>query len=131
MKAYISISFRKRKNFDSVVKTINQTLMHHQITPFVFVDHYSFNASQEKEMMQTAIKDIEFSQLLIAETSDKGIGIGIEVGYAKALNIPVIYLRNSKAEHSTTVAGISDYQIIYENEMDLYKKLNKVIINIL
>lgn len=127
MKAYISVSFSKRKTFDSIIKSINLTLLQHQIKSFVFVDHYSFNSSEEKEMMQTAMNDIKSSQLLIAETSYKGIGIGIEVGYAKALNIPTIYLRNSEAEHSTTVSGISDYQIIYKDENDLNLQLIKIL----
>lgn len=127
MKAYISISYSKRKAFDTVVQSINKTLNAHRIQSFVFVDHYSFSPSQEKEMMQTAMKDINSSQLLIAETSDKGIGIGIEVGYAKALHIPILYLRKITAEHSTTVSGISDYQIIYKDENDLAHQLDEII----
>lgn len=127
IKAYISISFNKRKMFEPIVKTIHKTLAIHHITPFVFDDHYTFSSTQEKEMMQTAINDIKSSQILIAETSDKGIGIGIEVGYAKALNIPIIYIRNISSEHSTTVSSISDFEIIYNDESDLEKQLNEVI----
>lgn len=74
-------------------------------------------------MMNQAIRDIDNCDILIAETSDKGIGIGIEVGYAKAKNKPIIYIRSAKAEHSTTVSGISDYQIIYADIGDLKNKL--------
>ena len=78
-------------------------------------------------MMQKAMEDVEKSAILIAEVSEKGIGIGIEVGYAKAKNIPVIYVRNSSSEHSTTVSGIADFKIIYENVIDLEEKLEKII----
>jgi len=67
--------------------------------------------------------DIDNSDILIAETSNKGIGIGIEVGYAKAKGKPLIYLRNQNAEHSTTVSGICDFQIIYKNIHDLKNQL--------
>ena len=80
-------------------------------------------------MMQNAIEDIEKSAILIAETSEKGIGIGIEVGYAKAQKIPVIYVRNSKSEHSTTVSGIADFSIIYSDEKDLEEKLEEIFKN--
>ena len=53
-------------------------------------------------MMDHAMRDIKNSKVLIAETTYKGIGIGIEVRYAKAKGIPVIYLRQKNAEHSTT-----------------------------
>lgn len=77
--------------------------------------------------MQQAMKDIDRCDLLIAETSDKGIGIGIEVGYAKAKNKPVIYVRHNTAEHSATVSGISDFQIVYVDAEDLKKQLSGVL----
>ena len=127
MQAYISISFSKRKELEKEVQAIKNALQKCVISGFVFVDEYQFSAKQEKKMMQNAIEDIEKSAILIAETSEKGIGIGIEVGYAKAQKIPVIYVRNSKSEHSTTVSGIADFKIIYDNEIDLDEKLEKII----
>ena len=78
----------------------------------------------ERQMMKQAITDIDNSDIIIAEASDKGIGIGIgiEVSYAKAKNKPIIYALQKIAEHSTTVSGISDFQIIYENQADLRKQ---------
>ena len=100
------------------------------VSGFVFVDEYQFSAKQEKKMMQKAMEDVEKSAILIAEVSEKGIGIGIEVGYAKAKIIPVIYVRNSKSEHSTTVSGIADFRVIYENEIDLEEQLDKILKNL-
>lgn len=131
MVAYISVSFNKRKFLKDELNTLNETLNYFQITPFVFVDHHNFDSSQEKVMMQQAINDIQNCQILIAEVSEKGIGIGIEVGYAKALEKPVIYMRNINAEHSTTVSGISDYQIIYRDLIDMKKQLTIVLRKIL
>ena len=76
----------------------------------------------ERQMMKQAITDIDNSDIIIAEASDKGIGIGIEVSYAKVKNKPIIYARQKNSEHSTTVSGISDFQIIYENQADLRKQ---------
>ena len=129
MQAYISISFSKRKELEKEVQAIKNALQKCVISGFVFVDEYQFSAKQEKKMMQNAIEDIEKSAILIAETSEKGIGIGIEVGYAKAKNIPVIYMRNSKSEHSTTVSGIADFSIIYSDEKDLEEKLEEIFKN--
>ncbi|MBO9573681.1 MAG: hypothetical protein J7497_15950, partial [Chitinophagaceae bacterium] len=96
----------------------------------VFVDKYNFTVLQEREMMRQAFEDIEECFLLIAETSDKGIGIGVEVGYAKAKNKPIIYVREKNAPHSTTVCGTSDYQIIYSNLKELKDRLTDVLNNI-
>lgn len=127
MRAYISISFSRRAYMDKELTTIMDTLKAFAITPFVFVDHYQFDPSQERQMMEQAMADMDNCDLLIAETSDKGIGIGIEVGYAKAKGKPVIYLRQQTAAHSTTVSGISDFKIIYQDTDDLRKQLEQLL----
>ncbi|WP_060873343.1 nucleoside 2-deoxyribosyltransferase [Myroides odoratus] len=124
---YISCSFALRKLLVEELKTIKSVLLAYEYQPWVFVEHYTFTAQQEKEMMQQAMQDIENSAFLLAETTDKGIGIGIEAGYAKALKKPVVYLRKQSAEHSTTLAGLSDYQIIYQDAVDLATQLEEVI----
>ena len=126
-KAYLSISFQNRKNVEAEVAAIQQALSTFHIDLFVFVDTYLFDPSQEKEMMQQAFADIDSSDLLIAEVSEKVIGVGIEMGYAVAAGKPVIYLRNALAEHSTTAAGASNRVIIYENPEDLRKTLLTVL----
>lgn len=78
--AYISCSFAKRKELDQTVESIKNTLLSQGYFPWVFVDNYTFTLEQEKERMHQAMQDIEASVFLLAETSDKGIGIGIEGG---------------------------------------------------
>ena len=131
MKAYISISYNERGSMNDVISGIKETLLGKRIEPFVFVDEFKFNSEQEKEMMQQAMRSIGSSDLLIAEVSDKGIGIGIEVGYAKAKGKLVIYLRNKNAEHSTTVSGISDFSVVYDDVPELKLLLNEILMEIL
>jgi 2'-deoxynucleoside 5'-phosphate N-hydrolase len=123
MKAYISISFSTRKSMDNEIIAIIDTLNDFKISSFVFVDNYKFDLTQERQMMEQAMADIDNCDILVAETSDKGIGIGIEVGYAKAKGKTVIYIRQKDTEHSTTVSGISDFQIVYADTTDLKKQL--------
>ena len=127
MKAYIAISFSKRQLMDKEIAAIMDTLNAFKIASFVFVDHYKFDLSEERQMMQQAMTEVDQCDLLLAETSDKGIGIGIEVGYAKAKGKPVIYLRQKDAAHSSTVSGISDFQIIYLDRSELQVKLAAVL----
>jgi 2'-deoxynucleoside 5'-phosphate N-hydrolase len=130
MTAYIAVSFKKRKSVEQEITALKMMLSNLSINAFVFVDQYQFDSDHEKEMMQQAMHDLDRCDLLIAETSDKGIGIGIEVGYAKAKNKPVIYMRNKSAERSTTVSGISDYQILYEDTDDLQTQLQTALAQI-
>jgi nucleoside 2-deoxyribosyltransferase len=123
MRAYVSVSYEMYKNLQAELKVIEAVLSEFNMESFVFVNRYQFGVGEEIQMMAQAMRDIDQSSILIAETSDKAIGIGIEAGYAKAKNKPVIYLRNAKADHSTTLAGISDYRIIYKDLSDLTKLL--------
>jgi len=125
--AYIAISYSKRNEMAEELTVIKEVLMTSGINPFVFAEQFQFDPAQEKEMMQEAMRQIDAADLLIAETSDKAIGIGIEAGYAKAKGKPVIYVRNQKTDHSTTLSGISDQQVIYSDINDLREQLLKTL----
>ena len=122
-KAYLAIGFQNRKLLEAETVIIRETLLSLQIHLFIFVDAYHFGTGQEKEMMQAAFHEIDHCDLLLAEVSEKAIGVGIEIGYAVAKQKPVIYLRKAGAEHSTTAAGSATEQIIYQNGADLAEKL--------
>ena len=127
MKAYIAIPYQSRNEIREVLDTITSILHQCEISPFIFVDQYSFKAEEEKQMMQRAMEAINQSHWLIALASEKDIGIGIEAGYAKGKGKPVIYIRHIEAEHSTTLSGISDHQIIYVDLQDLAQKLKIIV----
>jgi 2'-deoxynucleoside 5'-phosphate N-hydrolase len=127
MKAYIAVNFNKRKLLEKEIKAIVNLLEAFNISSIVFVDNYTFALTEEQQMMEQAMKTINSCDILIAETSYKAIGVGIEVGYAKAIGKTVIYLRQKEKEHSTTVSGISDFQIVYIDVDDLKKQLTAII----
>lgn len=125
-KAYFGISKSNRIHFDKEIEAIRRCLKQHQCELQVFVDTYDFALGQEHEMMRIAFEDIRKCDLLIVEVSKKAIGVGVEVGYTKAINKPIIYLRRSTAVYSTTVGGTSDYAIEYEDELQLEQELDRV-----
>jgi len=128
--AYIAISYSKRNELAEEVAAIKEVLLASGINPFVFAEQYQFDPAEEKEMMQEAMRQLDTTDLLIAETSDKAIGIGIEAGYAKAKGKPVIYVRNKKADHSTTLSGISDQQVIYTSSANLKQQLAATLLSL-
>jgi nucleoside 2-deoxyribosyltransferase len=123
MTAYISVSFSNRRSVDKALFAIVETLNDLGIGSLIFVDNYKFNQTQERQMMQQALTDIDKCDLIIAETSSKAIGIGVEVGYAKAKGKTIIYVRQKDTEHSTTISGTSDFQIAYNDTSDLKSQL--------
>ena len=129
-KAYLSIGFKNRQLMEPEIQLIREVLLTNQISLLIFVDNYRFSPSEEKQMMMQAFREIDGSDLLIAEVSEKAIGVGIEIGYAVARKIPVIYFRKSSAEHSTTAAGSAGYVLIYDNLQDLNEKLSNFLPNL-
>lgn len=122
-KAYLAIGYQNRSCLSEEVKAISSTLAEFNWEICVFTDQYTFLPHQANEMMQQAFKEISSSDLLIAEVTEKAIGVGIEIGYAVAQSIPVWYLRKQQAEHSTTAAGAANTSLLYDNTTDLVKKL--------
>ena len=118
-KAYLAISYSNRKQFDAEIGSLRTLLNKHNIELLVFVDKYNFKADEEEQMMKKAFEEIDNSDLLIAELSTKSIGVGIEIGYAFAKEIPVFYLRKIGSEYSTTAAGCAKYIVDYKDEQNL------------
>ena len=125
-RAYLAISYSDRSKFDSVINQLKTYFHSINVELLVFVDEYNFEPNQEKEMMETAFREIDKSDLLIAELSHKSIGAGIEIGYAFSKGKQIYYLRKKGAEYSFTAAGCSDFIIEYENEFQLIEKLEKL-----
>lgn len=127
MKAYIAIGRNSRNVLKREADVIRTVLTSHHIEPWIFVEEYSFNSDQEREMMMQAMSDIDGCDLFIAEISEKAIGVGVEVGYAKARGKAIVYIRRKDSEHSTTVAGVSDFQIIYNDSDHLKNDLENIV----
>jgi nucleoside 2-deoxyribosyltransferase len=127
--AFVSASFSNKKNFIAELDTIKKACEENSIQSFIFINEYACFANH-KLMMEQAMKDIDSSDILIAELSDKAIGVGIEIGYAKARQKTIIYLKKEKSEYSTTAAGLADYSISYKSSQDLKDQLNHVLKNI-
>jgi len=129
-KGYFAISFADKNQYAKTINYLVKHLVNRDIELLVFVDKYHFKPYQEKEMMRAAFAEINTSNFLIAELSNKSIGVGIEIGYAFALKKPIIYVRQKGTEYSTTTAGCSESIIEYLNEFDLLNKLKVALKNI-
>lgn len=127
-KAYVALSFGDRKKLSEEISSIKNVLEENDYTPVVFVNDFSFpQNSSDKEMMNAALNEISESGILIAELSHKAIGVGLEVGYAKALNKRIVYLYKQGSEYSKTVGGVSDEIISYSNAKQLEVDLAKIL----
>lgn len=125
--AFVSVSFAQRHVLAEALAVITEACVSAGLRAHIFVQAYHFAPDQTRAMMQQTVTDIRAARVLIAEVTHKAIGVGIEVGYAAALGIPVIYVRHTDAEPSTTVGGIADHAVVYESAGDLRRQLSDVL----
>ena len=73
-----------------------------------------------RELMIKTFDIIDSSDIVIIDLSEKGVGLGIEAGYAYSIKVPIITIANNN-DISSTLIGISKNHYVYENENDLYE----------
>ena len=77
-------------------------------------------------LMAKAFKEIDGVDVVLIEFSEKGVGLGIEAGYAAAKQKPVWVIAKTGSEVSSTLAGIADKIIFYDKPEDLIDLLRAV-----
>lgn len=77
------------------------------------------------ELMEATFKEIDSSNVVVIDVTEKGVGLGIESGYAYAKGIPVYIVAKEGSEMSNTMLGISKKVLIYEELEDMITMFNK------
>jgi len=74
---------------------------------------------EPKELMGKALGEIDSCDIVVIEFTEKGIGLGIEAGYAFAKSVPIITIAQEGSEISNTLMGISKRIFIYKDPCEL------------
>ena len=90
------------------------------------VEKWGERSFTAEELMAISFEHIRESDLVLIEFSEKGVGIGIEAGYAFALNIPIYVIHPPLADISNTLKGIAANVIPYTNQADIESILLKI-----
>lgn len=72
-----------------------------------------------QELMRITFEEIDKSDMVILEMSEKGVGLGIEAGYAVARKKPLIVLIKQGLALSNTMHGIADIVIPYHQPEEI------------
>ena len=117
MKIYVAHS----KMFD-YINELYAPLKNIKGADFVFPHEYDTETIPSKEIIKTC-------DLFLAEVSFPGFGTGIEIGWADAFKIPVVFLIKEGYRISSSLKIISDQFIEYNDSEDLEVKINELIKN--
>ena len=71
------------------------------------------------ELMQKTFAMIDACAAVVIDLSEKGVGLGIEAGYAHARGIPVVVVAEAGADISDTLRGIAARVISYGEPSEL------------
>ena len=77
------------------------------------VEQWGAIALPPTELMSVAFNLIDASEVLLVEFSEKGVGIGIEVGYASAKGIPIWVIAPHGADISDSLRGVAEQVLFY------------------
>ena len=125
-KVFISYSFSKRTDFRRLHKRLKSVLENKfNLEVYAFVFDF-IDTVDDTTLMDESLKKIDESDYVIVELSNKSVGIGIEAGYAKAKNKPIIYLHKKGSDMKQAMNGISDIVITYEDIEDLTMQVSKL-----
>ena len=72
-----------------------------------------------EELMQRSFEALDGSDIVIVDLTEKGVGIGIEAGYAWAKRIPIITIARSGSDISATLQGVSRAVVWYDSYDEL------------
>ena len=122
MKAFVSIKYYDDMRNKPLMEKICFELENKGLSIFLFarnVQNYESCKLSGKEVMNIAFDEIKKSDILIAESSEISIGVGIEVGFAYSNNIPIYTIARKNSYVSNSIKGISKKCFFYDVPGDL------------
>lgn len=116
MRVFISIKYHADHRNQDVIQRISCTLEKQGITTRCIirdVEHWGTSSYNAHDLMRITFEEIDQSDIVIVDLTEKGVGVGIEAGYAYAKNKPIITIAKDGSEISETLKGISSKIITY------------------
>lgn len=118
MKAYIGIKYHENYSNRIIVDKIS-SILEEKGYETICIARDIVREGQTKytphELMALTFEKIRICDLVIIDLTEKGVGLGIEAGYAYAKGIPVITIAKNGADVSETLVGISKEVIFYDS----------------
>lgn len=132
-KAFMSLKFYDGDVTQKKVDELTEALKNAEIENFVMVrdvEKYGEVHIESKNLMRDyAFPEMESSDMLIVEFSEKGVGLGVGAGYAFAKGIPIYIIAKTGSDISTTIGGLAEEIIFYDKPEDLTEKFIKIFNN--
>ncbi len=117
MRAYIAIKYHPDHKNRPVIEQISTALEQSGFDTICVtrdLEKWAQVHFTPAELMQKSFEAIDASDIVVVELTEKGVGVGIEAGYAWAKRIPIVTIAKKGADISTTLQGISQRLLYYD-----------------
>lgn len=124
MRAYISIKYRADNSNKNCIEKIASALEQSGFETVCItrdIEKWGQIELSPEELMQRTFTEIDLSHLIVVDLTEKGVGLGIEAGYAYAKGIPIAVIAKKGSDISTTLQGISQQLFLYDEFDDLIR----------
>ena len=130
-RAYFGIKYHEDNRNRDEIESLSAALINNGIETICIVrdiEKWGDVQLSSKELMKTTFDGIDNSDFVILEMTEKGVGLGIEAGYAIAKGKPVIVLTKEIQNLSSTMQGIANVVIQYSQpeEIDIFAHNNSL-----
>lgn len=122
MRAYIGIKYHADHSNRQRIEGISAALERQGFETICIardIEQWGEEQFAPSTLMQRTFSEINASDVVIIDLTEKGVGVGIEAGYAFAKHIPVVTIAQTGSDISKTLRGISQEVFLY----DQYKEI--------
>jgi nucleoside 2-deoxyribosyltransferase len=110
MKAFISIKYhpdnRNRDHIEQIASALEANGFQ-TVCVVRDVEQWGHIHLSPQELMARTFDEIDTSDVVVIDLTEKGVGLGIEAGYAYARGVPVVTIARKGSDISATLRGIS------------------------
>lgn len=117
MKIYLGIKFHADNSNRGVIEEICTHLneLGHEVSCITKdLEKWGETTFSPRELMEKTFEIIDHCDIVLIEFSEKGVGLGIEAGYAFSKGIPVHIVAKNGSDISNTISGIAAKINFYE-----------------
>ena len=113
---YLGIKYYADQSNRPLIEAITRRLQRYSWSTICIardLEQWGQKSFTPEALMQQTFQIIEQSDIVVLEMSEKGVGLGIEAGYAYASGKPIVVLLAEDRPLSTTLSGIASHVIRY------------------
>lgn len=125
MKIYLAIKFHPDFSNRAFIESLSDALTqagHESIVAVRDFEQWGTLKFTNKQIMTQDFEAIRGVDMLLVEFSEKGVGLGVATGFAKAIGKPIVVIAKTGSDISDTIEGTADRIIFYDSVDGLVEK---------